>query len=514
MKINVKRQILTKSTSELLVIPAEEFISKKQKLKKFIGFNENLVSDLLIPLDLRFNGALSSSLKKFNYVPSASKRQGVIVIEGKKYFNVRFSGLSKDAFSEGFLDLEEWRLLGVDSVKEALKNKNSTISIDLSRVGKKEAISIVEAVIEGALLAEYEFDRYKTNKKDNKFFIKELNLLSPFSLFSSVENAKVKVESSILARDLVNTPARDLTPKDFLKISKKVVGERGNFLTLEVYNEAALKKMKAGCLLSVSIGSSEPPYMLHIKYKPKLRNKNSKKIVLVGKGVTFDSGGLSLKPASSMTTMKCDMAGAAAVLGTMKSLASLGVKHEVHAIIPLVENLINGKATKPGDVVKALNSKTVEILNTDAEGRLILADALSFSKKLKADIVIDLATLTGACIVALGDDITGLYSNSDSLADNLLESSKKSGEKLWRMPLEPSYKKLIKSKIADLQNIGGRSGGSITAALFLQEFVPEGVKWAHLDIAGPAFIEKQNEYLSYGGTGYGVRLLLDFLRSY
>jgi leucyl aminopeptidase len=251
--------------------------------------------------------------------------------------------------------------------------------------------------------------------------------------------------------------------------------------------------------------------MIRMVLKPK--KKASKVVSLVGKGVTFDSGGLSIKPAGSMEDMKMDMGGAAAVLGAMHALAVISPKVEVRGYIPTTENMINGKATRPGDVVRAMSGKSIEILNTDAEGRLILADALNLAEKDGSDIIVDLATLTGACMVALGNDYAGLFSDDDKLVDSLMKASALAGERLWRLPLAPEYKKLIESPIADIKNTGGRYGGAITGALFLQHFVSNPkTKWAHLDIAGPAYADGDAGHIRKGGVGFGVRTLINFVR--
>ena len=269
--------------------------------------------------------------------------------------------------------------------------------------------------------------------------------------------------------------------------------------------------MGANSLLAVSYGSDQPPYLIRMTLKPK--KKSSKVIALVGKGITFDSGGLSIKPASGMEDMKIDMAGAAAVLGAMQALSELNPKVEVRAYIPTTENMTGGSATRPGEVAKAMSGKTIEILNTDAEGRLILADALCLAEKDGCDVIVDLATLTGACMVALGNDYAGLFSDDDKLVAALEVAATEAGERLWRLPLAKEYKKLIESSVADIKNTGGRYGGAITAALFLQEFITnKKTRWAHLDIAGPAATESEQGYIKRGGVGFGVRTLVNLVR--
>jgi leucyl aminopeptidase len=520
MKIIAKRQSLLTASADLLVFPACEIAkksgSKNTKNSPWAAFEPSAAKKLK-ELDQKHDGALFAALSRSKFSVGKAKRVSAALAIGSAAKQLRLSGLSPEAFDEKDPALEEWRRLGADALKAAESAKLKALAIDLSSAPSKALHSICAAIVEGAELAEYQFTKYKSSKSSKTSTVKSLTLLLASApsvrVTEAIEQAQSRTLGTILTRDLVNTPAGDMTPRDFVREAKKVCQKRGTRLKLQLHSEAQLKKMGANSLLSVSHGSDQPPYLLHITYSPRTKVKDSKKVVLVGKGVTFDSGGLSIKPWDGMTTMKCDMAGAASVLGTMSVLAKLEIKHEVHGIIPLVENMINGQATRPGDIVKAINGKTIEILNTDAEGRLILADALCYSKRCKADVTIDLATLTGACVVALGMDIAASYTDDKKLSDALIRSGKQSGDKLWPMPLEAEYRKMLNSPVADLKNIGGRVAGSITAALFLKEFVPEGVRWAHLDIAGPAFGEKATDYKRTGASGFGVRLLLDFLSS-
>lgn len=297
-----------------------------------------------------------------------------------------------------------------------------------------------------------------------------------------------------------------MAPKDLANEAKKLKG-----VTVKIHTLAEIKKMKMGSFLSVARGSmSYPPYFIEIHYKPKTKAK--KHIAIVGKGVTFDTGGYSLKPPKGMETMKCDMAGAAAVIGILKAVAKLQPKIAVSGYIAATENLVDSYAQRPGDVCVAMNGKSIEVLNTDAEGRLTLADALLYAQKKNPDIIIDMATLTGACMVALGNDISGLWSNDDKLADQLFAASQITDEPVWRMPLFEGYKSELKSPIADYKNIGTSPyGGAIQAALFLQNFIDEKQKWAHIDIAGPAFTSGPQPYGAKGGTGVMVRTICEFL---
>jgi leucyl aminopeptidase len=305
-----------------------------------------------------------------------------------------------------------------------------------------------------------------------------------------------------LARELVNTPPAEKTPTSLAERARKVGEEAG--LSVTVWDKARIERERFGGLLGVSIGSDEPPAFVILDYQ---RGGSSPTIALVGKGVTFDSGGLSLKPSASMEDMKSDMTGAAVVLAAMTAIARLGLKANVVGYLAITENMINGKAMRLGDVLTMRNGKTVEVLNTDAEGRLILADALSYAAERKPFAIVDLATLTGACIVALGTKVAGLFSNDDRLAESVASASKATGERTWRLPLDDDYKDLLKSSVADLKNVGGKWAGAVTAAKFLEQFV-EDCPWAHLDIAGPSWAESDSPIRDAGGTGCFVRTLV------
>lgn len=363
------------------------------------------------------------------------------------------------------------------------------------------------ALLEGLCLAAYRFDHYKSEKESEFSGIEELCVASRQKFPLKVhDEAHIICEATAMARDLVNTPARDCTPAFMVEKCREIA--RKGKLQIKVFDRPQLEKMGANLLLSVAQGSKEPPYLVKMTYRPSGRPQ--KVISLVGKGVTFDSGGLSLKTGNHMETMKCDMSGAAAVMGAMQVVSALRPRVEVRAYIPLTENMVDGAGSRPGDVVKGASGKTVEIMNTDAEGRLILADALHLACREKSDVVIDLATLTGACVVALGTDFAGLFSEDDRLAGALEAAAGEAGERIWRLPLPDEYRELIKSPVADIKNTGGGWGGAITGALFLKEFVSDTI-WAHIDIAGPAFVDSAKGHIKKGGTGFGVRTLARFI---
>jgi leucyl aminopeptidase len=373
-----------------------------------------------------------------------------------------------------------------------------------------DSVDAQQGLIEGLSLSSYKTPTFKKSQPKS-FSVQSVALQAGNAINSAVVKRGQATASAITqARDWVNLPASHCTPSFFVKEAKRIAKTPG--LRITVLDQAKLKQLKAGGILGVNAGSKEPPALVKISYKPSGSGKKVKKVAIVGKGVMFDSGGYSLKPAAGMMTMKCDMAGAAAVLATMQAIAALKPKIEVHCYIPIVENMVNSNALRPGDIIHLLGGKSVEVLNTDAEGRLILADALTLAVKDSPDVIIDLATLTGACVAALGPDYAGIFSNNDALAQGLIDAGHGAGENLWRLPLAKEYRKLLDSPVADLKNIGGSYGGAITAALFLKEFVGD-LPWAHLDIAGPAFLDSASGILPRGGSGFGVATLVNFICS-
>jgi leucyl aminopeptidase len=379
----------------------------------------------------------------------------------------------------------------------------------------------VQAVTEGALLAAYRFDKYKQAKAgpgpNDRRPPAELASLAVVpaasgrgsggrgALNAALAAGQVRAAATNLARDLSNEPANALHPADLATAARRLLDGKG--VTVKVKDEKALAREGFGGIIGVGQGAEHPPRLIELRYSPK---DATAEVVLVGKGITFDSGGLSLKPADSMKTMKTDMSGAAAVLAAMSALADLDVKVAVTGYLAAAENMPSGAATRPGDVLTMKNGKTVEVLNTDAEGRLVMADALALGAAARPDAIIDVATLTGACVVALGTRYTGLIANDDALAAELLDAAAEAGEPTWRLPLPPEYRKDIESDLADLKNVGDRWGGALFAGLFLEQFVDDR-PWAHLDIAGPARAESEDGYLSKGSTGVAVRTLLTWL---
>lgn len=375
---------------------------------------------------------------------------------------------------------------------------------------------IAQAVVEGVSLGTYRFEKYLTPSPDTKPKIANITLVcrnrnEETPLQGGMKLGTIFSEATNFARDLVNEPASVKTPEKLAEYAKSFASQN---VHVTIYNKKQLEQMGMEALLAVAKGSSNPPVLIHLHYKketPKVKTS----LCFVGKGITFDSGGLSLKPAEAMETMKIDMSGGAAILGLFKVLEKIGSNMEIHGIIPATENMPGGTATKPGDIAKAYNGKTIEILNTDAEGRLILADALSYAVKQNVTEIIDMATLTGACVIALGSNISGILSNNKDLLKRLLEASKYTGEKLWELPLEKEYLEQIKSKVADLKNISSvrREAGAIIGGIFLQEFV-DNKPWAHIDIAGPAWTDRDTPLTWNGATGVMVRTLLRYILTY
>ena len=409
------------------------------------------------------------------------------------------------------IDPEGLRSFAGRAVKKALKDHLARllIAVPASAKVELEPAILLESLLEGAFLANYLFDTYKADKKLRP--LKQVHLWVPSPLVRRFGHLVSRVEticaSTQLAREWVNTPPNDKRPEQLARTLTARARKAG--LKVTVLGEPLLKKQRFGALLAVAAGSRNKPRLVVMEYAPKSYNKT---IALVGKGVTFDSGGINLKPTPGLKDMKIDMAGAAAVAATLIATARLKPKTRVVGLVPIVENMVSGDATRPGDIVKSYAGKTVEIGNTDAEGRLILIDAMAYAiKKYKPDTMVDLATLTGACMVALGDKIAGVFTQDQDLSDAIVAAGKKTHERCWPMPLPEDYKETLKSDVADISNMSSsKYGGAVTAALFLSEFVGP-TRWAHIDIAGPVYAGKESDYCPPGATGFGVRLLCDLM---
>jgi leucyl aminopeptidase len=402
---------------------------------------------------------------------------------------------------EKFSSVEARRIAGV--VVRTLQPKGiKTVALLLPPESGEE---IGAAAAEGAVLGGWEPDKYKSDPKKHAKRLETFVVAAPSSTAAvtekAIERAQIIADAQNFTRDLVNEPANRLTPAALAEAARQAAADHG--LHCDILDEAAMEKLGMGSLLGVARGSSNRPFLIILKYHPG-SNFGSDHLALVGKGVTFDTGGISIKPADGMEKMKYDMAGAAATLGAMKAIAQLKPSIQITAYIPTVENMINGDAQRPGDIVTSLSGKTIEVLNTDAEGRLILADAISYAKQNGATHLVDAATLTGAIGIALGHHNMGAFTNNQEFLDKFLAAAKFAGEKAWQLPMDDEYKDYLKSPFADLPNIGGRYGGSITAAWFLREFA-DPTPWIHLDIASTAWLDDGRAWLSKGPSGVAVR---------
>ncbi len=387
--------------------------------------------------------------------------------------------------------------------------KKGARALDLSfGASQTEPEGWVRSMVEGAIAGNYRFDRYKP-ETERKPPTKYLRLNNNTGQEAPAHQGKVHAEAQNLARDLVNEPADAIHPESLAQAAVNLAADN---LKVEVWDEHRIQEAGMGGIWGVGRGSSRPPRFVHARFTPK-SGEVRKRIAIVGKGVTFDAGGLSIKSSSGMQTMRCDMGGAGAVVGVLSALVELDPQTEVHGIFGAVENMLGGNAYKLGDCLKMYNGKRVEVHNTDAEGRLVLADCLSYASELEVDHIIDMATLTGAAVVALGEHFSALYTDSDEHAASWLAAAASAGEGMWRMPLEASYREKLKATWGSIKNVGSREGGSITAALFLKEFVDPNIPWAHFDIAGPAFLGSKDRHLDVGATGAMVRTVLRWLEA-
>lgn len=487
MLFSLLNDLTKRSEAQILAIPFWE------KPRPAAPISKSLEEVLKYPLSVKdFEGKEREFL--FHYV------------QGQKEQRLLLFGLGR----EEELNLEKVRRAYGALAKFCHKKKLTKVNFLLPNVVELRNFSLEEclkAVSVGVLSVNYSWDQ---KSKENKVsLLDNIELIGAVEKYSShVKNMEEVFEAVYFARDLINGNADIVTPQYLSQASKKL-SEKFPQIETTIFDKKRIEKEKMGLLLAVGQGSRFDPAFIIANYRGNPRSKDH--TVIIGKGVTFDTGGLNLKPTGSMETMKSDMSGAAAVLGTIAAVAALKLKVNVTSVIPTCENAIGSKSFKPGDVYVGYSGKSVEIGNTDAEGRLILADALAYSvKNLKPSRVINLATLTGAVRIALGEDMAGLFSNDDQLAEALLLSGEATGENLWRLPLHQDYKEKLKSDIADLKNVGGRPAGAILGSLFLEAFV-DNIPWAHLDIGGVAFMENEKAYLPKNGVGFGIRLLVDYL---
>ncbi|MBD2462815.1 leucyl aminopeptidase [Oscillatoria sp. FACHB-1407] len=455
----------------------------------------------LAELDQTLSGTLQELINEFEFKGKAESTAVTRVGANSPIRKIAVVGLGKsDA-----LTLETLRRATAAAVRLVKREKCKTVGISFPAWNNDPA-QTVQAIAEGLELTLHNDHRFKSDD-DKTFEIQQVELLGFPGQEDAINRARQISLGVILARELVSAPANIVTPITMAETAEAIAREYA--LELEILEQEDCEKLGMGAFLGVAKASELPPKFIHLTYRP--QGTPRRKLAIVGKGLTFDSGGLNIKPTGSgIEMMKTDMGGAAATLGAAKAVGSLKPDVEVHFISAVTENMISGRAMHPGDILTASNGKTIEINNTDAEGRLTLADALVFAEKLGVDAIVDLATLTGACVIALGDDIAGLWSTSQAIATEFLEAAKQSGEKFWQMPMEEKYFDGLKSVVADMKNTGPRPGGAITASLFLKQFVKE-TPWVHLDIAGPVWADKDNGYNNAGGTGFAVRTLVNWV---
>ncbi|MBD2299428.1 leucyl aminopeptidase [Nostoc sp. FACHB-190] len=469
-----------------------------------IGLFEDAVelTGELATLNEKFAGILKEVIAEEEFTAKANSTVFIRVAGGGAVKKVILVGLGKsDA-----LKVDSLRRAAAAAAKVAKKQKSKTLGFSFP-LWNNDPAATAQAIAEGVELALYQDVRFKSEPDDKGAKVETVELLGFEGQEDAIKRANQIVSGVILARELVAAPANTVTPITMAETAQEIAKDYG--LQLQILEKEDCEKLGMGAFLGVAQASDLPPKFIHLTYKPE--GTPTKKLAIIGKGLTFDSGGLNIKGAGSgIETMKIDMGGAAATLGAAKAIAQLKPDAEVHFISAVTENMISGRAMHPGDILKASNGKTIEVNNTDAEGRLTLADALVYTDKLGLDAIVDLATLTGANVIALGEDIAGLYTPHDALASQLETAAGTSGEKIWRMPMEEKYFEGLKSGIADMKNTGPRPGGSITAALFLKQFVKD-TPWAHLDIAGPVWADKENGYNGPGATGYGVRMLVNWV---
>jgi leucyl aminopeptidase len=483
--LTVKSADLKKTKIDTLAVPVCE--------------NKNIYTDAGLKTIIK----KAFSLKEFN-----GKKDETVTLYDLPAIKVRrviFWGLGK--FDK--IDREVLRVMAGKIVKSCIREKPADLwfAVPDIKINGLDPSAVLVAMQEGAYLGNHLFDKYKGDKK--KRALKKINFRvaagAAKKLGPITDRVAAVCEGTTLAREWINIPSNDKTPE---KLTRSIVNRaKKQGLKVRVLNETQLKQKKFGALLAVAAGSQSKPSLVILEHKVRGAKKT---IALVGKGVTFDSGGLNLKTGNSLRAMKSDMSGAAAVAATLITAAMIKPKFNLIGAIPIVENMPSGKATRPGDIIRSFAGKTIEIGNTDAEGRLILIDAISYvAKTYKPQFLIDVATLTGACVVALGEKMAGVFSNDDNLANAIISAGEKTHERCWQMPLPEDYKELLKSEFADMSNVGStRWGGAIAAALFISEFTGD-TPWAHIDIAGPAYSARESAYCGAGGTGFGVRLLAE-----
>jgi len=458
----------------------------------------------LVELDQKLSGTLSELIAEAEFKGKEGSSAVTRVGGNSPIRKIAIVGLGKSAETLG---LDQLRRAAAAAARLAKREKCKTLGIGFP-LWKNDPAMSAQVITEGLELALYQDSRFKSDRDDKGVQLQQVDLLGMGDQTAAITRARQICVGVNFARELVAAPANIVNPVTMAQAAEAIARESN--LEIKILEREDCEKLGMGAFLGVAQASDLPPKFIHLTYRSE--GTPRRKVAIVGKGLTFDSGGLNIKgQGSGVEMMKTDMGGAAATLGAAKAIALLRPADvEVHFISAVTENMISGRAMRPGDILTASNGKTIEVNNTDAEGRLTLADALVFTEKLGVDAIVDLATLTGACVVALGEDMAGLWSTDDALANELLSAASLAGEKFWRMPMEEKYFDGLKSVVADMKNTGPRPGGAITAALFLKEFVKE-TPWAHLDVAGPVWTDKESGYNSPGATGFAVRTLVNWV---
>ena len=498
MKISLSRTSLNEISEDVLIIPVFESDTPFDAQE----------SSALASLDHLSRGAIESV---FETGEVDGKRDGWALLHNVAGLSAKRVLLYGAGKRESLNSLSLRRLSG--AVARVLVSRKVRSAAFLLREQMSDEKG-VKAIVEGVMVGQFDSRLYQT-KDERSREIEHLHLVteSPDApdLESAIAIARTMAEAVNFARTLGDEPGNVMTPTELARRAEEMAAREG--LGFEALDEEKMKELGMGALLAVSRGSQEPARLIVLSYNPEIENdqqQSSQVIALIGKGITFDSGGISIKPADKMEDMKYDMGGGAAVIGAMQVIARLRPNARVLGLVPASENLPSGRAVKPGDVVRSLSGKTIEVVNTDAEGRLVLADAMTYAISQGATMIIDAATLTGACVVALGEARAAIMGTDQQLIDDLIKAGDESGERLWQLPLDNEYGEMIRSDIADIKNIGNRSAGSITAGWFLKHFAGK-LPWAHLDIAGTAWTDSQKPYLARGATGFGVRVLANFV---
>ena len=498
MQIEVKPGKVQSSTDEAILLYSFE------DGKKLTG--------PLKELDGVLSGAISRLFADGDFAGKADQIALLYPKEGSSFKRILLVGLGKQAD----LNTEKIRRAfgSVGRKVKELKLRSVTVQSFESNVAGVTLRASSQAMVEGIVLSQYRMDRYKTGEQAKTPVLEKLILVKEDrkglgDVKKGIENGGVLAWATGLARDLGNMPGNDLTPTRLASEAEKLADQFK--LKCTILSEPEIKKLRMNSFLAVAAGSKQPPKLIVLEYSP--GRKAISTLALVGKGITFDAGGLSLKPTDMMLEMKGDMMGGAVVISSLAACAKLKLPVRVIGIVPATENLPSGSALKIGDIITSHSGRTIEVLNTDAEGRLILADALSYARTFKPDAVVDVATLTGSIKIALGNICAGLFGNNRKLITRMIQAGETSGERVWEMPMWEEYAEALKSDLADIKNVGGRNGGSILAAKFLQTFVGD-LPWVHLDIAAVDAREKEESYYSKGATGFGVRLALQFLRDW